>query len=57
MVYDNGGKADLYLARVIGNYPKRKLGVTTYFLEIGKHYNNNLKSAKIQSNIWHFFPN
>ena len=58
-VYDCAGKADL--SKGYWN-PKRKLGVTTHFLEI-IIFNIIfriiiiLKSSKIQSNVWRSFQN
>ena len=52
-VYDFAGKVDL--SKGYWN-PKRKLGVTTHFLEIIKAtITCILKSSKIQSNVWRFF--
>ena len=50
-VYYNAGKVDL--TKSCWN-PKRKLRVTTHFLEIIKII---IKSSNIQINIWHFLSN
>ena len=52
VVYDYAGKEGL--SKGYGN-PKRKLGVTTHFLEIIKQLTVILKSSKIQSNVWNLF--